>query len=57
MDKKTIKKIAIITGIIILPLIYSLFYLKGFWDPYNSLNEVPIAIVNNDICKKDCKRV
>ncbi len=53
--QKRFKKIIIILGIIILPLIYSLFYLKGFWDPYNSLNEVPVAIVNEDNCQKNCK--
>lgn len=48
-------KLIVILGIIILPLVYSLFYLKGFWDPYNSLNNVPIALVNLDECDENCK--
>lgn len=48
-------KLLVILGIIILPLIYSLFYLKGFWDPYHELNKLPVAIVNLDECKENCK--
>jgi len=48
-------KLMVILGIIILPLIYSLFYLKGFWDPYHELNHVPVALVNLDECKENCK--
>lgn len=48
-------KLLVILGIIILPLIYSLFYLKAFWDPYHELNKVPVALVNLDKCEKDCK--
>ncbi len=48
-------KLMVILGIIILPLIYSLFYLKAFWDPYNELNKVPVALVNLDECKENCK--
>lgn len=48
-------KLLVILGIIILPLVYSLFYLKGFWDPYNSLDNVPVALVNLDECDDNCK--
>lgn len=48
-------KLVVILGIIILPLIYSLFYLKGVWDPYNSLDNLPVALVNLDECDEDCK--
>ena len=48
MKRKNIKKIAIIIGIVVIPLLYSLFYLKAFFDPYNSLSEVPVAVVNED---------
>ena len=48
-------KLLVILGIVILPLVYSLFYLKGFWDPYNSLNNVPVALVNLDECSENCK--
>ena len=53
MLKQNRKKIIIILGIIILPLIYSLFYLGAFWDPYGSLDNLPIALVNEDDCKGD----
>lgn len=56
MDKITKKRLIIIVGVIALPLVYSLFYLGGFWDPYNSLNNVPVAIVNEDKCvDNQCK--
>lgn len=55
MDKKKIKKIAIITAVLLLPLIYSITYLKGFWDPYNNLGNIKVAIVNEDKCIKNCK--
>ena len=55
-DKKTkIMKVAVILGILILPLIYSIVYLGGFWDPYGNLEGVPVALVNEDKCEKDCK--
>ncbi len=50
-----LKKVIIILGIIILPLLYSFIYLKGFWDPYGKLENVPIALVNNDKCEENCK--
>lgn len=43
------KKTAVIAAVVILPLIYSFFYLYAFWDPYSKLNELPVAVVNNDI--------
>lgn len=47
-NKKLIKNLVIIFGIIIIPLIYSLFYLKAFWDPYGNLDKLPVAIVDKD---------
>lgn len=55
MEKKKIKQIAIILGVLFLPLIYSTTYLKGFWDPYNNLGNIKVAIVNEDKCTKECK--
>ena len=48
--KKTspIIKAAIIIGVIIIPLMYSYFYLGAFWDPYARLDDVPVAVVNLD---------
>ena len=47
-NKLNIEKLMILIGILIIPLLYSFFYLKAFYDPYNSLNELPVAIVNKD---------
>lgn len=41
-------KVIIIIGVLIIPLMYSYFYLSAFWDPYARLNDVPVAVVNLD---------
>lgn len=48
--KKTpwIMKTAIIIGVLVIPLLYSYFYLGAFWDPYARLDDVPVAVVNLD---------
>lgn len=46
--KTVIKCSVLILGIIIIPLLYSFFYLGAFWDPYNSLKTLPVAVVNDD---------
>ena len=52
MKKKFTKKtgmcVAVIIGAIIIPLLYSYFYLGAFWDPYSKLDNIPVAVVNND---------
>lgn len=52
MNKKkvanNIMRPIIILGIAIIPVMYSFFYLKAFWDPYSNLEGIPIAIVNED---------
>ena len=55
MNKKKVKKIAIVLAVILLPLIYSITYLGGFWDPYNNLNNIKVAVVNEDKCSANCK--
>lgn len=45
---KQIVRICTIIGVIIIPLMYSYFYLGAFWDPYFNLNSMPVAIVNLD---------
>lgn len=40
--------IAVIIAVIIVPLLYSYFYLGAFWDPYSKLDKLPVAVVNND---------
>ena len=43
-----IVKAAIIIGVLVIPLMYTYFYLGAFWDPYARLDEVPVAVVNLD---------
>ena len=45
---KWIAKAVVIIGVIIIPLLYSFFYLEAFWDPYARLDDVPVAVVNLD---------
>lgn len=40
-------RLAILT-VIILPLLYGVLYLWAFWDPYGKLNNLPVAVVNED---------
>ncbi|HZG72304.1 MAG TPA: YhgE/Pip domain-containing protein, partial [Chondromyces sp.] len=37
-----------ILGILFIPLLYSGILLWGFWDPYSQLNQLPVAVVNED---------
>jgi len=46
--KRRIISAAVILSVIIVPLLYSYFYLGAFWDPYSKLDTLPVAIVNND---------
>lgn len=34
--------------ILTIPFLYAVFFLKAFWDPYNNIKDLPIAIVNMD---------
>lgn len=44
----TIKRLIVVFGIIIIPLLYSYLYLGAFWDPYSRLDTLPVAVVNAD---------
>lgn len=46
-SSKTLRTI-IIAVVIIIPLLYSFFYLKAFWDPYGNLQNVKVGVVNLD---------
>ncbi|WP_026486668.1 YhgE/Pip domain-containing protein [Caldanaerobius polysaccharolyticus] len=37
-----------VAAIIVVPLMYSFFYLYAFWDPYSKLDRLPVAVVNLD---------
>lgn len=45
--KNRIIRVSVI-AIIVVPLLYSLLYLKAFWDPYSHLTSMPVAVVNLD---------
>lgn len=40
----------IIAAVLIIPFMYSFFYLKAYWDPYKegNIDNLPVAIVNED---------
>src|SRR5690348_9938697 len=35
-------------GIVLVPSLYSVFYVSSFWDPYAHLDRLPVALVNTD---------
>lgn len=35
--------------ILLIPLLYSFLYLYAFWDPYNHLERIQVAVVNQDV--------
>ena len=43
-----LQKAALVIGVLMIPLMYSYFYLNAFWDPYQRLDKVPVAVVNLD---------
>ena len=47
--KKNIKYVIILV-VLLIPFIYSFFYLKAYWDPYGkgNIDNLPIAIINSD---------
>ncbi|MDD3028474.1 MAG: YhgE/Pip domain-containing protein [Erysipelotrichaceae bacterium] len=47
--KKSMMRIMVLVGVIVIPLMYSLFYLGAFWDPYSRLESLPVAVVNSDL--------
>lgn len=46
---KKYKMVAVIAAVITIPLVYSYLYLYAFWDPYSKLNELPVAVVTEDV--------
>lgn len=41
-------KYLVFAVVLFIPFIYSFFYLKSYWDPYGNMNNIPVAIVNED---------
>ena len=46
-NNKIIKSIIFI-AVLIIPIMYSFFYLKSYWNPYGDLTGMKIAVVNLD---------
>ncbi len=51
-NSKAFKTIIFIV-ILLIPLIYSFFYLKSYWNPYGNLSDMKLAVVNLDKGKDD----
>lgn len=43
-------KYVVLVAVILIPFMYSFFYLKAYWDPYGegNIDNLPVAIVNSD---------
>lgn len=41
-------KIAVFIVVLLIPVIYSFFYLKSYWNPYGHLDDIKVGIVNLD---------
>ena len=48
LQNKSYFKIIIFIVVLCIPIIYSFFYLKSYWDPYGKLTDMDVAIVNLD---------
>lgn len=48
MKKEKNFTIIIFMVVLLIPLIYSFFYLKSYWNPYGNLSDMKIAVVNLD---------
>ena len=46
-SRGTMPRLALIT-IIVLPLLYGAMYLWAFWNPFASIDKIPVALVNED---------
>ena len=57
LQEKKYFKIIIIAVVLLIPVIYSFFYLKSYWDPYGNLKDVKVAIVNLDKGKRGAELI
>lgn len=50
MEKAIFKKMGVLTliGMICIPLLYNMFFLSSYWDPYGRLSKLPVAVINQD---------
>jgi putative membrane protein len=44
----SVVRVITLVCIAIVPVLYPLFYLQAFWDPYGNLDNLPVAMVNLD---------
>lgn len=49
-NKKNMFKYIILSAVLLIPFMYSFFYLKAYWDPYGkgNIDNIPVAIINSD---------
>lgn len=40
--------LATLLGIMFIPFLYSVFFLKSVWEPYENADKLPVAVVNDD---------
>ena len=50
MKKNNFFKYVVFVVVLLIPFIYSFFYLKAYWDPYGegNIDNIPVAVVNLD---------
>ena len=50
MKKKNYFNYIVILAVLIIPFMYSFFYLKAYWNPYGegNIDNLPVAIINSD---------
>ncbi|MBQ9659012.1 MAG: YhgE/Pip domain-containing protein [Clostridia bacterium] len=53
MKNSKIMKTIIFIVVLLIPIIYSFFYLKSYWNPYGNLTDMKIAVVNLDKGQND----
>nr|MBS9784524.1 hypothetical protein [Oceanivirga sp.] len=46
--KKYVKPAVITSVILLIPFFYVFFFLKAFWNPYDNISNIPVAVVNLD---------
>src|SRR3546814_15837702 len=46
-SRGSMPRIAVVT-VVLMPLLYGAMYLWAFWNPFDAVNNVPVALVNED---------
>src|SRR5271157_3068146 len=44
----SLKRFLVIAVLLLIPFLYTFFFLKAFWDPYARMKNIPVAVVNLD---------